>query len=240
MKRINLFKFFFILVLFWLFRFTEVGALSCNSTKNAKIIKASNNIRVNYEVKDNSRLENLKVNNKTTNYVVPDFVFEISIYNLVSEDVYIRVTNEKTNKIFDVSSDITNDGVYTFKDYDFSDFYDYKFEINSAIKPCTGEKVKTLTLKKPKYNVFSEYDYCKENKSYFCKKFITSNLSFSDEQGFFKQINVNQVKSEKNDKSFIESLKQNRNILLISIAGSAVLAVVIIVIIKFRSRGDKL
>ena len=227
-----------ILILVIALSFVNVKALSCNSSDNNMLNKAAYRVKVDYEVVDNSKKEQVSVHGNSTNYYLPNYKFIISIYNLDSPFIYVKVTDSFNGNIDYISADMANDGIYSFSDYNFNDINTYTFTIISATGQCVDETIKTLTLVKPKYNVFSEYDYCKDSKMYYCQKFITSDLSFVDEQGFFKTINVSSSDNNKEEYSLIKNLNNNKKIIIAAFIITVFISLIIIVIHKLKTRGD--
>ncbi len=42
---------------------------------------------------------------------------------------------------------------------------------------CNGRVLKTLKFTKPRYNAYSEYTYCQNSSSYYCQKFINTEIN---------------------------------------------------------------
>ena len=238
MRKIFIVLTFIIIALFSIF---NVEALTCSSSDNSRIISYAYKVKADYEVIDHSKVETLKIGDKSTTYIVPNFTFKISVYNINSNDIYIRITDSKEKVDELINESLSENGTFVIDDNNFNEIDTYKIEIFSGYGQCAGELIKTLTLIKPKYNVFSQYDYCKNSNVIYCKKFVKGDLSITSEQDFYKAINVtNNDSNVIKTKSFKESIRSNKKTFIYAGIVAAVLAIILILIITIKSRGDKL
>lgn len=127
----------------------------------------------------------------------------------------IIVVNEKENKVYDSTSDyneIIDGGVKQYR-------------IKS--RSCS-QILRTVVLKLPVYNNFSEHEYCKEKKYkdlVVCQEWVENSVS---EREFNDAIvEINQMDSENNS---VNWLKENKIILIITIVFLFVLIGIVLVL----------
>lgn len=195
------------------------AAAGCSNADYKDLGQIASYVKADYEVIDNSEIKTLTVGEETTTYKVPNYTFAFTIYN-VNEDIYVDIENEKTKDKKTIYYDDTEDGTYTFDDYNFGDVYNYKIVVYANRTSCSKKKLKTLRVSKPKYNAYSEFTYCGNSSSYYCQKFITGDLGIDSTSEFLKKIEVNNQKNDpKKDekdikKQITDILKNNWKIYL--------------------------
>lgn len=171
----------------------QAYADTCSNTRKRELGNAANYVKVDYEVIDKSIERKINAGIDETTIVIPNFHFDISIYNL-TEDIYADVVRARDLQTFKVYYKDIKDGIYTFKDYDSSTIDKYTVTIRPA-NDCLGLTLRTINYTKPKYNAYSEFKYCKNSSSFYCQKFVTKNLSITSTDDFLQKIKAN---SEKN------------------------------------------
>ncbi len=200
MTKYNRFVFIFICACIFNFTSVEAAGKSCPSGIKKELAQIASRIKVNYEIKDFSEEKKLSVDGKETTYKIPNYVFEISIYNM-SDDIYVVV--DKTNKqmlsgtnAFTVRNSDAIDGIYTFTDDNFGEIYNYNVTVYSNDKECSNVALRTYKFTKPRYNAYSEFTYCQNSSNFYCQRFIGTEINIKDTDDFLAKIKVN---NEKND-----------------------------------------
>ena len=168
----------------------DTKALSCSNSVTKDLGQIASYVKLNYEIIDNSENKKLKVGDSETTYLVPNFVFEISIYN-ITDEIFITIEDEERDTSFNVTKYDTKDETYTFKNHDFGEIYHYKIIIKSAHEECYGQTIRTINFTKPKYNPYSEYTYCKNSSTFYCQRFIESETGIKNTNDFLKKIKAN-------------------------------------------------
>lgn len=175
----------------------EAANNNCSTSVKKDLARAAALVKMNYEIKDFSEEKTLEVDGKETTYKVPNYVFEISIYNVAENlNVYVRTTNGE--KELTVTNDQTTDDIYTFTDDNFGEIYNYEFTVRSNDQKCSGVTLRTAKFTKPRYNPYSEFTYCKNSSNYYCQRFIGTEINIKDENDFLEKISTNNEKNDPN------------------------------------------
>jgi len=232
-------KYFLLIMTTLTFGFTICEARSsCPQSVIKDVSKAATYVKANYEVFDNSTIKTLTDGKDSTEYKIPNYNFEISIYNITPE-LYVTIKNNVTNETIKVTHDMTTDGIYTFSNDDFGRIYNYTFQVSSAHEECYNKKLRTLRLTLPRYNAYSEFNYCKNSSSYYCQRFVGTELGIKNTEDFYKKISVNNKKAiEKGKIDVLTDIIKSHWKLYLSIFGG-VLILFIGTIIFLRSRKKK-
>lgn len=225
-------------ICFFLFKTTLVMARgSCPNATRRELTSLANYVKANYEIIDKSETKELTVDGHTTTYKVPNYSFEISIYNL-NERLYAEI---ETTKDFHktVSWEEASDGVYSFIDYNAGEIYNYTVTIKSS--ECPEVNLNTIKFTKPRYNAYSEYTYCQNSSNYYCQKFIGTEINISNTGEFLDKIQAN---NEKNDPSspqnqeetIGEVIKNNWKLYLIIFASIVLISGITLILIRMRNK----
>lgn len=217
-------KYMLLLVSLLFVDFIQVHAINdtCSTSMKKTLSKEAAFIKANYEIKDFSTEKEITVEGNTTTYKIPNYAFEISLYNLKDYfEVTVSTTNKSNTALFTINGADATDGVYTFMDYDFGNIYNYIFTVRTIGEECNSQILRTIKFTKPKYNAFSEYTYCKNSSNYYCQRFVGTDLNLRDSDDFLSKIKVNNDKNNPNreqmdeDKEIKDILKNNWKIYLI-------------------------
>jgi len=152
---------------------TIVNAASkCSYDEQAKLNNEVANIKVSYE----------EATRKTGNFaeqedgqvveIVYD-IFKISIYNL-TEDYYVKITNDYNNEIKYIRYSDTKSGVGVYEWDHLDKVTNFKIMVYSSNKTnCPNEEYRILDLVTPKYNFYSTSAMCVGNEDfYLCQKYV--------------------------------------------------------------------
>ncbi len=187
----------FIFVCSFIFGCVSVQAAmnTCPTSLRKQLAQAASSVKVDYEIKDFSEEKTIEVDGHETTYKIPNYIFEISIYNM-TDDIYVYVQKTNNTPGFSVYNDSAIDGVYTFTDENIGDIYNYKITVRSNSAECSGVTLRTTKFTKPRYNAYSEFTYCQNSSNYYCQRFIGTEINIKDANDFLSKIKVN---NEKND-----------------------------------------
>lgn len=183
--------------------FTTVNAANaCTNSVKKELSQIAAHVKVNYEIKDFSEEKELEIDGKKTIYKVPNYIFEISVYN-ITEDIYVLIEKTDTKKLSKtpvktVYASDAEDGIYTFTDSNIGDIYNYHVTVKSNKDACIGSSLRTMKFTKPRYNAYSEFTYCHNSSNYYCQRFIGTEIDIKDNTDFLNKIKVN---NEKNNPS---------------------------------------
>lgn len=197
---------------------SNVKAAICNREHISQLKELANQVDVSYEYIDNS-------DSNETEFSVNQYSVSV---NLISDELYL--VDKYGNNYF----------------YENSDNGIIRFVINSGVldltvhsKKCASLKLRTISMKLPKFNTYSSKEECKELTKYgldVCDPWYQGDL---DEVSFYNTVNK-YLNSEDNDDSnsvfnkILEFLESYYIYVLIGIA-LIILIVVLIVIKRKRS-----
>ena len=225
----------------------DAYALTCSNSVSKDLSQEASYVKVKYEVIDKSVTKELDVNGSKTTYFIPNYVFEISIYN-ITENISINIKNDVTDEEIRVRYNDTTDGIYTFTNSDFGTIYNYQFGIMSEVSECYEQKIKNISLIKPKYNAYSEYTYCNNSSLFFCQKFIEKETGIKSSADFLNKIDVNNQsnkpisESETEMISIKDIIKDNWILYVCVLVGVMITSVIVIILLhkKNKKKGWKL
>ena len=234
-----------IYVVLTILSFKSVSALSCNYSDGELLKKEAQRIKVTYEMADYSRVSKVDIDGNKTNVLIPYYVFNLLVYNLKTENIFLQISNSSGSYDEYITNDMTEDGNYVITDDRTAQIDTYTIKVMSNLGSCSGDTIKTFTIVKPIYNVFSEYDYCKSSSAYYCKKFVEREMPFNNDEQFYKYINVS-VDKDKTDKkeektiTLWDSVKKNKTYVFYSVIITAIVSALVILFIRLKMRGDRL
>lgn len=166
--------------------------------------------------------------------------FKVKILN-ITEELYVRITDgEGLNRTYKYSD--TNNGTIELEARNADTVRNYRIEILAAKDNCAGTSLRNAYVVTPKYNLYSEYQFCKEHSNLdYCSEYTTSDTLSLD--SFLKKIenykdDAKNKKNENDKKGIINFIKENKILFIIitSIVVIAGVATAAIIVIKRRSR----
>lgn len=213
-----------------------VFADECSSKERSELLKAANNLKVNYEntteegTRDDPTLGKI-------GYVNENIL--VNIYN-ISENIFLSITNDNDDKVISINYALTNNGKYVINDTEFQKIVNYTIKVYSHTD-CEMYLIKTINFKKPRLNPNYYYSMCDNYHDLkVCSKLIDDDSVIKSEAELRAYLNnYDRLHNNKNNsnsevsKNFIK-----KNYKYIIGAGSViVLGIVIYIIIsKRRSR----
>ncbi len=248
MKNHIKFLLFFICAFFASTLITE--AETCPNSILRELNQTASHIKMDIETVDESTVKELVAEGNKSTYTIPKFKFIISIYN-ITPDVYISLTTSNKSRELNIYYNDTTDGTYTFEDDDFGNIYNYELKVIAANEVCNGTSLRTLRKTKPRYNAYSEYSYCKNSSSFYCQKFVSTDIRVNGIDDFMKKVGIKSTDSsrestekiENNEEESIGTILKSNWILYLSIAGGVVVVVIVIIVlvsIRKKNRRAKL
>lgn len=225
-----------------------VSAL-CTAEESNKLNSLAVNVKANYEVLKKEILidENFNYPDGLTeeemnNYVAYRDYFKISISN-VTEDLYIKVTNQNTNETTTYTYEDVANGVISFEQKVFVEITNYTIVVYSSNKTdCPDSKLYTLYLTTPLYNNFSESNLCEGIENfYLCHEYLSVNTSFENFEDLANKYREGKIDSdgekiennEEKKATFIEFIKKNKGIVItITVIVVAIGGLVTVIIVK--------
>lgn len=227
---------FFLVAVFTLFISINVNAECTTQDLEALDIYAAN-VKASYDLIDNSVKKSITEDGETKEFIIPNFAFNISIYNIVN-DVYVKISNDVDDSVITVKNSDTSNNVYSFANNDFTNTYVYTIEVYSNNPACGDKKLKTINLNKPRYNVYSETDYCQNSAAQICHKFVSTNeITYED---FLERISENNEKKSEPKQSKIKTFLSENNKRIAIIAVLITFVVVLIIIVKHNIDDNKM
>lgn len=222
---------------------------SCSYSEQAELNNIAANVKTTYEtvkVKTGTIIDVDASNEFETVYMdLIESGFDIYVLN-VTEDIYVKVSNDKNDEVYTFRNSDTDGGVAKFQTTKTDEMVTYTIEIYANKYDCTGEIIRKYTMMTPMFNRYSELQVCADNPDfYYCQEFIsTETISY---ESFYKKLNeyVEKVEVEEqkeNEKNLWEKIKDfyHDNMIAINIAGTVIVIAGVtttaILIKKRRSR----
>lgn len=221
---------------------------SCSYSELAELNDIAANVKTTYEPVSIKTGTAIDVDNSTIDNIVyvDAYVkgFYINVLN-VTEDIYVKISNDKDNGVLTFKNADTDGGLAKFQTTKSNEIVTYTIEVYANKYDCTGELIRKYTMITPMYNTYSELQVCSENSDfYYCQEFIsTENISLD---AFYKNLEkyetkVEEEKQEK-EKSLWDKIKEfyHDNMIAINVAGTIIVIAGVtttaILIKKRRSR----
>ena len=175
---------------------------------------------------------------------VNDKYFTFNLYNL-DNDLYVIISNDKSDDIKEVYSYDMEDNRYSFIDYNVDDLIVYTVKIYSNKSGCYSNNVTSKRVVKKIINKFYYDDICKGIEDYFyCKPLLNSKFSISEDE-VISNINEYREKSsiketeDINKKFGMEDLIELIRKYWYILGGILIIAVIIFIIVKInKKRGE--
>lgn len=213
----------------------DVRADTCGKSELNDLKNSAKKLEIKYKVKDLSKYKTLRVKTDTTKYKIPKYSFTIYI-NHIPKNSYITIKDSVSGEIKTIPNEEIKSNKYSFKDNDFGIIHKYTVEIYSDEGNCKGEKVGRKTFIRPRYNAYSEYEYCKRSNKSFCQELINVDTGFKNEKDFYKAIGVNAGETIE-VLTIGQMLRKNKTVYTISAIVSFVVALVLLIIIRRNKKG---
>lgn len=188
---------------------TTVNAASlCSYQEQNTINQKAANIKVSYEI----------LTEKEPSENDPNLVFDVDYFNIsitnITDDFYIRIKNDYNNQTQNFSSSDAKDGIITFKWSYSAEVTNFTIDIYTSNKTsCPNEVYKTIYLTTPRFNTYSQTDFCVENSDLqYCQKYVTfKEIEYND---FDKRVEKFKNDKKNNDKNEEEDNKSKNNKIL--------------------------
>lgn len=257
-----------IILLFVMLMTINVSAASCSSSELAKIQAEANAVKINQElikekiVAHKYDQEHFKYLDETEEQIKRSI--KITVSGITENIFVVRTTlklvggtdaNDPDGVIpgeeyvdeFAINYKMTKDGVYSFTTENVAEFIDYKFEVlsNNLSKPeCDAIILRTISYRKPKYNILSENPICEDYPtSSLCQEFITTDINLNGKD-FDTEVKKSSKSSTPTSTDKIEEKETKRessnffkdNILYIGIASGVIVAGIVAYVIVSKKR----
>ncbi len=227
-------KLFLLAIVFFIPNLVQ-AASSCTYEQQAELNDIVANVKANYvpkEILDGKALAIYEEPDENGNYPEVDHYvhgFEISILN-ITDEIYVRVTNNLDNETYTFYSKDTKDGIATFETKESSELVTYTIEVYSNKYACAGESFRKLTITTPIFNIYSAMDECIGYEDfYYCQQYLSSEnvpaYDFVEQLEKYVEEQEKKQEEEKKNKSFLGKIKEfyNNNKLIINIVGGVII-----------------
>lgn len=239
-------------LIFALFAFLigiPIVSATCSAEESNKLNSLAVNVKANYEViekeiavDDNFNPPDGLSEEQLNSYKYIRKFFKISINN-VTEELYIKVTNDKTKETTTYSFNNAVDGVISFEEGITTDITNYTIVVySSSATNCADTKLYTTYLTTPKYNSLSESVLCEGIEDfYMCHPYLSVDASFENYEQKIEQYREGKINSdgeniennEEKKESFIDFIKNNKGMVItITIVVIAIGGLVTVIIVK--------
>ena len=147
----------------------------CSYEDQVRLASEAANVKVSYEIVEDTSEEDLK----KYRYPANDY-FVISVFN-VTENTRVTITDGIENEdgllyrgyTEDIAYGDTNNGTYTFEVEAIPKLREFKVSIYSENGQCNSKLERSSNLTLPMYNEYYTSDECKDNKEYYCAKYMS-------------------------------------------------------------------
>lgn len=223
----------------------NIGAATCSTTEKSTLITKSNLITFNY-VEEEDYYTGEEVGYPETldeedyaDYKLYYEYFNINILNL-TEEFYIKVTNNVNSEVSYIYYEDVKDGIYTFMHTTLSDVTTYKFEIYSSSQTeCENELITIKYLLVPKYNVYSNLTSCLiYPDETVCQKYTT--VSTYTESYVLEKLSTVSYSDKETEEVGEESIFSYlaENLIYIILGGVSISAITAVIIVIRKKRSD--
>ncbi len=181
-------------------------------------------------------LENFKMYNRYFNVYI----------NNITDDLYVNVKNSVSGNTVRYDSSDAKDGVITIRNDGVELITDLTIDIFPSNEDCGRNRIRSISQRLPKYNEYSEYQYCQEIPNYYlCREYIDFDIDYSATE-VAKKANsyyLEKIKEKEDNnmtvgervKSFFEKHKTAIIVSSVIIVGAGVATTIVIVL---RKRGE--
>ena len=215
---------------------------SCTHQQRADLNEIARNIRAAFEV--NHRKETvIRVNEDNGDRYeeeidVPEFV--LTIYN-ITDDIVITKTNSHNDQTRTINYEMATNGTYSLTVKNLETVITYTLRITSNLEGCSGDVLRTFTVQKPRFNMFSTFEVCEglENIPY-CQPFVIDEFVDFNEgelpERIEKYLNENNLTPDGKEKAqnFGDWISKNLRYILTGVVIVGGITVVTTYIIKRR------
>jgi len=165
------------------FNATIVNA-RCNDQQMVTLNDDASRVRITLEVVETPTIMNVM------NYEEDRFMdMEVMIYEIffgvfgITDNIYVTMTNSLTEETITILESMTTDGVFVYGTRDIINLFDYTFVVHANLDGCRGDRLRTQTVRKPIFNIYSEYEICQDLEDVpYCRKFVDNPLDVDDLQ----------------------------------------------------------
>ena len=157
----------------------NVKADSCSDSELAKLRSEAENVKVSYDELEDAFDYVVPADDGNPSKTIKAYRYSIkmNVYN-ITNNIYVVETNDKNNDEKYIKYSDTENGKYSFTSDDNKNYINYTFKVYSNTNNCSAKLLRTITIKKPKYNDNYAYVICKENPEVpICKRFITEDIN---------------------------------------------------------------
>lgn len=252
-------------------RFTKIVVAFCISVMCLSSVKAAKTCSNSEQAEINSMLSNIKAtyaereeDADPNTYGFPDSVedpdsyeknmkipyFEVSITNL-SDKFYVVVTNDVNSDRNTYYGANSKDGITTFDWKNLDSVTNFTIKVyTSENTGCPNEEQKTIRLRTPRYNDFSNYNLCINIPEYeLCQKYVTFKEMEADEfvekaYAYIDKKNAQNEQAIEDAKSWWEKtldfIVDNKYYFIGGAVGLVVVAGVAVAVIVYKKRSSEL
>ncbi len=159
----------------------SVSATTCGYEEKAKLNNEISNVKSNYEIKERVLDESEYVvpdaiagTDEEEDYVATEEYIGVNILN-ITENMYVEVSNDYNEEVKTYYYQDSSNGNISFDWYNINTVATFTIKVYaSSTTGCEGEILKTMSLKLPRYNDYSNYSVCEGLTDYYlCQRYVT-------------------------------------------------------------------
>ena len=191
-----------LIVITFIFAFNLIVNAECSYQERNELLKEAKNVNAFFDINSEKKnVERINPNSEELESIeVEDYYFILNVLNLTN-NMFIKITNNYDDNEIIVNSNSLNNGVYTYKTDNTSNIITYYLTFYSTKDNCYANKITQISLKKPKENPIYYYSVCSNEyvkDSKYCQHFITNDFK-GDVYDIVGELN-NKVRSYENQK----------------------------------------
>ena len=224
----------------------NVKAAECDYQKQVELNDLASTVKVTYEEVEidtgEQYIDDMKFDENGNNIIITRKVkgFKVKLINL-AENLSVEVSNDLGLNKF-ISYEDTNKGMVELATDTADKIINYTINVSVETGVCAGQELRTINVLVPKYNLYSETSYCKENPGFeYCKEYTTDNnqMDYIQFDEAAKKYDLTKEKKEEKKEQtklekVLEVLNENKVIIISSVSIIVILTTGIIVVKRRR------
>jgi len=210
----------------------------CSDQRLWELQQAAREVRSTIEIIEGTQMREVG-DDYTGEFVMVEFTFyefRINTFN-ITEDLFVRMTNNVTRQTTTIHDGLLEDGIFTYMTDNTEDIVNYSFGVYTNDEGCFGRSFRSYTVRKPMMNPFSEWPICHGlDEIPYCRRFIDAPLNISEEElpGRIERFLRGPDLDDDDDNAVIEWIRNNTTVIVIVIVVIGGIAGTVFLVIRRR------
>ena len=215
-------------------------ATTCTNEEYVKLKQVASNVGHTYEEKQEEVDPNTYLKNDEVGYGPLYESYLSVIFSNITNDIYIKISNDYNDEVKYVRYQDTKDGIYSFDWKNIDKITKFTYEVYSSTETsCPDEKYYTGYIILPKYNEVSESAMCNGLNDFEpCNRYITTNMDPAEqERRIQEKIKIVEEKEAKKNKKWYQKIGDfGKKYAVVIIAGSIIVIVGVATVVVDKKR----